>query len=225
MQSTSPAEMARTSEIAHAPTQGTNNMASMIIWFTLITVSLSAMIIAAGAGTPVLHMVMTAVISIGIALVAVFENSKLRSEGAAKSVIAASTARSMGFVYVWGALAIAVTYLYILQWHEWWHFLTAFAVAATLCLFYSNMLTRDAEAGRVDAPMLNLGRILTWVQLVGMGIAMIGMLIDGKLSRYHNPKHMDWAAQNIFFFGALALALISAYALWVGRNDGKDGGA
>ncbi len=200
-------------------------MASMIIWIALITISLSAMIIAAGAGAPVLHMTMAGVISIGIALVAIFENSKLRSEGASKPTIAASTARSMGFIYVWGALAIAVTYFFILHWHEWWHFLSAFAVAATLCLFYSNMLTRDAQAGRVDGQMLNVGRILTWVQLVGMSIAMVGMLIDGKLSRYHNPKHMDWAAQNIFFFGALALAIVSAYALWAGRNDGKDGSA
>lgn len=194
-------------------------MASMVIWFLLITVSLSAMIIAAGAGAPVVHIGVSAFISVGIALMAIYENHTLRSGGASKVVIAASTARSMGFVYVWGALAIAVTYLFILHWHEWWHFLSAFAVASTLCLFYSNMLTRDAEAGRTDAAMLNIGRILTWVQLVGMIIAMVGMLVDGKLSRYHNPKHLDWAAQNTFFFGALALALISAYALWAARND------
>lgn len=194
-------------------------MASLVIWFTLITASLCAMIIAAGAGMPMLHMLMTGLVSVGIALVAVFENGKLRSEGASKNLIAASTSRNMGFVYVWGALTIAITYIFILRWHEWWHFMSAFAVAGALCLFYSNTLLRDDTAGREDATILNAGRVLTWVQLVGMVIAMIGMIVDGKLTRHLNPKHLDWAAQNIFFFGALALAIISAYALWAGRHD------
>ena len=194
-------------------------MASLVIWFTLITVSLCAMIIAAGAGMPVVHMLMTGLVSIGIALVAIFENQKLRNEGASKNLVAASTARSMGFVYVWGALTIAVTYMFILRWHEWWHFMSGFAVAGALCLFYSNSLLRDDNAGRQDDTILNVGRTLTWVQLVGMIVAIIGMLVDGKLTRYVNPRHMDWAAQNIFFFGALALAVISAYVLWSSRND------
>jgi hypothetical protein len=197
-------------------------MASMVIWFVLITFSLSAMIVAAGAGMPVAHMLMTGLISVGIALVAIFENVKLRSQNAPKTAVAATTARNMGFVYVWGALAIAVTYVFILRWHEWWHFMAAFAIAGVLSLFYANTLARDEQAGRSDRTMLDIGRYLTWVQLVGMVIAMVGMAIDGKLSRYLDPRHMDWAAQNIFFFGALALAIISAYALWAARNDTTD---
>lgn len=46
-----------------------------------------------------------------------------------------------------------------------------------------------------------------------------GMLIDGKLTRYKNPKMLDWAAQNTFFVGAIGLAVLSAYALWASRND------
>lgn len=198
---------------------------SMIIWFMLITVSLCLMVIAAGAGAPRVHLGMAGFVSIGIALVAILENGKLRAAGASKTAVAASTARSMGFVYVWGALGIAITYMLVLRWHEWWHFLSAFAVAGALCLFFSNLLTRDDQAGRVDATMLNIGRYLTWVQLVGMAVAVVGMIADGKLVRYVNPRHQDWAAQNIFFFGAVALALISAYALWAARNDQPDGTA
>lgn len=194
-------------------------MASMIIWFALLTLSLCAMIIAAGAGLPVVHMLMAALISVGIALVGIMENQKLRSEGASKNLIAAATARNMGFIFVWGALVIAVTYVFILRWHEWWHFMAAFAIAGALCLFYSNALIRDDNAGKTDATMLNFGRTLTWVQLVGMIIAMVGMLVDGKMQRYIDPKYQDWAAQNVFFFGAAGLAILSAYALWAGRND------
>jgi len=67
--------------------------------------------------------------------------------------------------------------------------------------------------------MLALGNKLTWIQLVGMLIAIIGMLVDGKLTRYQNPQMMDWAAQNTFFVGAIGLAVLSAYALWASRND------
>ncbi len=42
---------------------------------------------------------------------------------------------------------------------------------------------------------------------------MIGLIIDGKMTRFLVPRHGDWAANNIFFGGALALAVISAYAL------------
>lgn len=194
-------------------------MASLIIWFVLITLSLSGMILAAGAGMPMLHMILCGIVSVGIALVAIYENVALRKAGASKNEIAASTSRSMGFVYGWGALGIAITYLFILQWHEWWHFMAAFAFAAVLCLVYANILAGDEAAGREDSNVLQIGRTLTWVQFIGMLIAMIGMIVDGKLTRYLNPKHADWAAQNIFFFGALGLTLISAYALWRSRED------
>ncbi|MGD9786116.1 MAG: hypothetical protein AB7E80_06485 [Hyphomicrobiaceae bacterium] len=193
--------------------------ASLLIWFALITVSLCAMIVAIGAGAPMIHLVLTGLLSVGIALIAIVENGKLRAAGASKGEIAASTARNMGFVYVWGAVAIAVTYLFLLRWHEWWHFFAAFAVAGALCLFFANTLLRDAESGRIDPTMMKIGQALAWVQLVGMVVAMIGMIIDGKLSRHLNPRHLDWAAQHVFFCGALALALISAYALWAARND------
>ena len=193
--------------------------ASLVIWFLLITFSLSAMILSIGAGLPLVHLLMTGLVSVGIALVAIFENVKLRREGANRTTVAASTARNMGFVYVWGAVAIAITYLFLLQWKEWWQFFLAFAVAGTLCLFYANTITRDQEAGRVDETVLGIGHKLTWVQLVGMVIAMVGMLIDGKMTRYLTPRYTDWAGQNIFFFGAMALALLSAYALWAARDD------
>jgi hypothetical protein len=40
-----------------------------------------------------------------------------------------------------------------------------------------------------------------------------GMLIDGKMTRFLTPRYTDWAANNIFFCGAVAVAAICAYAL------------
>jgi hypothetical protein len=72
-------------------------------------------------------------------------------------------------------------------------------------------MSRDVETGREDETMLKLARYLTIGQLVGMLITMIGLVIDDKMPR--DPQEPDWAANNIFFFGAAALALISANAL------------
>lgn len=194
-------------------------MPSMIIWGIAFAISLAAMLVTAGARLPMAHLSLALLICLGIAFVALLENQKLRSEGAQRAVVAATTARNMGFIYIWGAGVIALTYISLLSWHEWWHWLAGFAVVGTACVFYANTLTRDTEAGREDATMLKIGKILTWIQLIGMSAAIVGMLVDGKLSRYVDPKHQDWAAQNIFFAGAVGLAILSAYALWAGRND------
>jgi hypothetical protein len=69
-----------------------------------------------------------------------------------------------------------------------------------------------------DATMLRRARYLALIQFVGMIVVMLGLLIDGKMVRFLNPRHTDWAANNIFFFGALALAAISGYALKTNKH-------
>jgi hypothetical protein len=101
----------------------------------------------------------------------------------------------------------------VLVWKEWWQFFLAFAVGAGLCLYFSAALDKDARAGREDETMLRLGRYLAIVQLAGMVIAVLGLLIDGKMSRFLTPRYTDWAANDVFFFGALAVGVISANAL------------
>lgn len=200
-------------------------MPSMIVWGIAFTISIVVMVLTAGARMPMLHLLIAALICLGIAFVGILENQKLRREGASKAEIAAATARNMGFIYVWGAAIIALTYMTILNWHEWWHWFLGFALVGTACIFYSNAITRDSEQGKVDDTLLSIGNKLTWLQLVGMIIAIIGMLVDGKLTRYLNPKLMDWAAQNTFFTGAVGLAVLSAYALWASRDDNRKAAA
>jgi hypothetical protein len=50
---------------------------------------------------------------------------------------------------------------------------------------------------------------------------VVGLLIDGKMTRFLVPRYGDWAANNIFFFGALAIGAISAYALKVGKPSAQ----
>lgn len=196
-----------------------HEMPSFFIWAAVFTIGLAGMVLTAAAPQPLTHLALSALICVGIAFVGILEGQKLRAEGASKAELASANARNMGFIYIWGAATIALTYTTLLSWHEWWHWFLGFAVIGTACIFFSNTVARDHIEGRDDETLLSIGNKLTWVQLVGMLIAMIGMLVDGKLSRYLIPNAMDWAAQNTFFTGALGLAVLSAYALWASRND------
>jgi hypothetical protein len=183
-----------------------------------LILSVSAMVLAAGAKLPGVHMALAAVVGVAIALLAIRENRALRAASATKTTLAESTARFMGLVWTWGAIGLLVTYLAVLRWHEWWHFFLAFAAVGTLCLAMAAMLARDGKAGRQDEAMLKIARTLTMVQLAGMVITMLGLIVDGKMTRFLDPRHGDWAANNIFFFGAMALAAISLNALLASRS-------
>lgn len=184
----------------------------MIIWMIVLTISVTAIILSAAMGEPTLHMAMTGIVSMGMALMAIRENTAMRGSGAARSLITASTARYMGLVWLWGALAILVTYMFILQWHEWWQFFLGFAAAGILCLLLAIAIERDSEAGRHDETILSMARYLAIGQLAGMVIGVAGLAIDTS-KRFLDVTQPEWAANNIFLFGAIALAAITAHAL------------
>lgn len=194
-------------------------MSSLITWMLTLALALSAIIISAAAGRSEVHLATTALVSLVIAVLGIREDRALRAANASKSTIAASTARYMGLVWTWGALGLLMTYFFLLPaWKEWWHFFIAFAAVGVLCIFFAATLQRDAEAGKDDETMLRLGRALTWGQFIGMLITVIGIMIDPDKSLL-NTARPDWAANNIFMFGALALAAISASALLAERSS------
>jgi hypothetical protein len=193
-------------------------MSSLVVWMITLTVGICSIILSAASGTPEIYMAITALISIVIAFMAIKDQRDLEASGASASVISASTARYMGLVWTWGALALLVTYYFILPaWREWPHFFAGLAVVGVLCLFFASTLMGDSEKGKDDATMLKLGRYLTIAQLAGTAIAIAGLLIDPD-KQFLNVKRLDWAAVNVFFFGAVALAAISAHALFYDRT-------
>ncbi|MGQ0673968.1 MAG: hypothetical protein ACT4N2_13980 [Hyphomicrobium sp.] len=199
-------------------------MSSLVVWMLSLALSLSAMAISAAAGKPEIHLAMTSFVSLVIAVMAIREERDLRASGASRSAVAASTARYMGLVWAWGAMGLLMTYFFVLEyWREWWQFFLAFSFAAVMCLFFAAVLGRDAEAGRDDETMIRLGRALTWGQLVGMMATVIGLLIDPD-KKFLDMNEPDWAANNIFFFGSLALAAISASAIWAQRSETASAG-
>ncbi len=202
----------------------------MIFWMSSIAISVALLVVTAAmkAATPSMayvHMAIAALMAIVFALVAIRETRALAEGGASRSAVAAQTARFMGYVWAWGALGLVISYgTGVVAWREWITFFAALVILAAASLFFSTLLQRDADEGTEDEAILKIGRYLAWGQLAGMILVVVGFLIDGKMMRFLEPRHGDWAANNIFFFGAIAIGAISAYALQVGKpaSDAHD---
>jgi hypothetical protein len=196
---------------------------SMIVLCLVIAASVAILVVTAAAQMFYLHMAVAAVIALFMALAALRANTKATEAGDSEASVAALNARYMGIVWSWGSLALFITYISVLSWKEWWQFLIAFVLAAAISMFFAILLRREVEQDTEDPALLNLARILAIVQLAGMLAIMVGLLIDGKMQRFVGAKvHSDWAANNVFFFGAMALALISWMAIKANRRFQND---
>jgi hypothetical protein len=181
------------------------------VWAGLLGLGVAAVVGGAAADRPGLTLGLAALAGSLFAVFAIVERGRLVAAGARAPELASSTAGAMGVVWGWAAVSMLATYLFVLSWHEWWQYVLGAGAIAALCFGFAAMMQRDAAAGREDATMLKLARYLTLGQLGGMIIAMLGLIIDNKMPR--DPQEPDWAANTIFFFGAAALAAISANAL------------
>lgn len=196
------------------------------IWIVTLTIGLAAILWSAANVAPELHTLACALVAAAVAGAAIIDNRGLYGRDPSKHKIAASTATYMGLIWTWGAIGLFLTYVPlfdILRWKEWLVFTLAFAGVAGLCLAFARVIASDEKRNSQDRTMLNLAQYLSVGQLVGMGIAALGLVIDGKfpVSVKKHIEWQDWAANNIFFFGALALAAITANALYMSRQDGK----
>jgi len=187
-------------------------MNSVGLWIAALVAGTAATSYAATAGQP-LHMVISAIVCACFVILAVLAlRQRARISNGSEAAMASTTAASMALVWAWAGLTMLATYQLFLSWHEWWQYVLAGIGVAALCLIFASMMAKDAAAGRRDATLLSIARYLTIAQFAGMLIAMVGMIVDAKMPR--NPHEPDWAANAVFFFGAAALALISANALW-----------
>lgn len=192
-----------------------------MIWTIVLVLALAAVAVGTAALSPEIHIAASAACALILASAAIWDNRRLMAATATKNAVSAATARHMASVWAWGGLALFAIYaLGIATWREWWQFALAFLALALLCAVFAWMIARDEAAGREDWTMLTLARRLTQFQVAGTVVAMIGLVVDGKMHRFLNIKKgwEDWAANNLFFFGALALFLISVNALWTSRD-------
>lgn len=187
---------------------------SLFVWMMALTISMSVTILSAAAHMPSVHMSMTALVTLAIAIVAVQTYRQLAATTPNRSALAANTARYTGLVWLWAGIAIFVTYNFILKnWPEWWQFSTGLMIVGIMCMILAGMFQRDADEGNEDESILKVARLLNMIQIVGMLIAAIGLVADHKFDFGMSAARPDWAANNIFFFGALAVACIGVHAI------------
>ena len=201
-------------------------MSGTIFWVLGIGASVAALVLTAAQMLFYVHMVIAASVAVMVALTAFVESRAASLDGKANVGLQVSAnLRHIGLVWTWAALTTFVTYSFdILQWREWWHFFIAFLAFAGLSLFLSATLQKDAEAGASDETMFKIARGYALAILCAMPVVMIGLLQQGKMSRFFSeagqrPGSQDWAASNIFFFGALAMAAVAWNALTVLRQS------
>ncbi len=198
-------------------------MSSLFMWMAALALSTVLLLMTAAKGAFYLHILVCAVVTIALAVTAIHESRTLRAQGASVYAVASSNARFMGLVWAWGAVTLFTTYNFVLSWKEWVPFFIAFFVAAGICSYFAGSLKKDEVAGASDPVMKTIGRYLTIAQVAGMAIAAVGLVIDGKLNRFAKarPGWEDWAANNIFFFGAVSLAAIGIHALVADHREAK----
>ncbi|WP_072396372.1 hypothetical protein [Hyphomicrobium sp. CS1GBMeth3] len=184
----------------------------------VLGLGLVGVLYSAGAAEPLGLLAAVAIVNLLLFAVAASERRSLRASGASRSLVESATARGMGLIWLWGAAALVLIYTTVLSWREWTHFSAAFAGAGLLCLGFSALLAKDARQGREDATLLRLGRYFAIAQLVGMIATLIGLVVDPDKEILYATDN-DWAGNGIFLFGAVALALVSAYALIDARKD------
>jgi len=191
-------------------------MASMVIWAIGIVLSVAVLVVMAAMQQFYLHTAIAAIVGVGFALVSRSEVRALGGAADGDGQAIATALRHMGYVWVWGALGLLATYAFgVLTWREWWQFCIAFALLAGLSLLLAATLRKDAASGVIDPMFIKVARGFSIFILIAMVITMVGLLIDGKMWRFftvpgQKPGSQDWGANNFFFFGALAQALISA---------------
>jgi hypothetical protein len=196
----------------------------IVAWGMGIAVSVAALVACASMRADAViwawvHLAVAAISAMGLALAGVATTRALAKDAAKEQVIAAASARSIGMIWTWAALALVATYATrVLVWWEWWHFTVAAIVAAGLCFFFERTLLADANNPDADDTMMRFAETLAIIQLAGMGVALLGLLIDGKMSRFLTVRYTDWAANAIFFFGALGIALVSAHDIQLRRR-------
>ncbi|MEO1709106.1 MAG: hypothetical protein AAFR70_02465 [Pseudomonadota bacterium] len=146
------------------------------------------------------------------------DRKRLASRTRVRAWRAAYLADIFASVFIWGAAALAFGYgLTELYWQHWWQYAIAMAVLAAVTLLIQIQtanLVRD-KANQAQADQL-LDRLTTLTALQG-GAAAVGLVflvVSGKLA----ADKPDWLANHVFLAGGLAVAILSAFAVWAQRR-------
>lgn len=197
----------------------------VVPWLVLALVA-SVMLMIAGAGRnlPLLTGAAAAVFAAAVVAVGFGMNRPLwrlaadRIAGNAALVAALRNARLMALAWGWGAAAMAGVYtLGGLRWYHAWQYGSGMALLGAIALGYGVVIGR-AEAPATKRRLLLSGLQLTFLQGVASAAGVLYLIVAGKLVTFRP----DWAANQIFVAGGIAIAALSAMAAYTQRRLMRD---
>lgn len=192
-------------------------LTNLLPWLlTAIAASIAAMVSGVAAGMPGLSWAGAGLFAVALVAVSIDVNrpwwAQAGSDADLDLAIAAAirNARLMILGYLWGSLALFAIYrLSGLRWHHGIQYAVGMAVIAWLILAYVHLIARSDSSLRSPRALL----LATRVSLAHGAGALAGiafLIVSGKI---HSIKS-DWAANQVFLAGGLAvvaLSLIAAY--------------
>lgn len=132
----------------------------------------------------------------------------------AAPVAAQRNAKLMALAWAWGAAAMAGVYtLGGLRWQHAWQYGAGMALIAIFSWFFGVAIAR-AERPATRHMLLLRGLQLTIVQGVAAAGGVVYLLVEGKLTTFRS----DWAANQIFLAGGVAIVALSAMAVITQRR-------
>lgn len=181
----------------------------------LLVVDVAVLLVAAASGRLRIVAFAAACFAGAIAVAAVVTNMRYWTEtsgaDAGRSVQAlVGNARLTALAWLWGACAMQAVYLTPvtgLKWQHAWQYAAAMLCAAALCRAYASWLAGGDAATRARLSAWASG--LATAQAIGGAIGATVLVATGKLVTWRP----DWAANQIFLFGALLLAVLAAVIL------------
>ena len=127
----------------------------------------------------------------------------------AAPIAALRNARLMALTYAWGAAAMTGVYtLGGLRWQHGWQYGAGMALLALFSWGFGAAIG-NAQNPATKRMLLLRGLQLTIVQGVAAAAGVLYLLTSGKLMTLRS----DWAANQIFIAGGVAIAILSAMAI------------
>ncbi len=186
--------------------------------------SVSALLILAGAMWQDAHLAVAMVIALFVAASTIRDQRNLAANGASEVELAASGARAMGFLWCWSTMVVTITYTWLLEWPKATPILMILIMGSAICLFVSSILARAAKDRTSDTNLVSLVDWMAWGHLLFTCVALGSLLAAGRLSIDGFSMKAKWAAINVSMASAIGIALIAAYMLSLrSRSEAKAG--
>lgn len=189
----------------------------IVSWLVLaLALSIAGMGFAAQADLKFAHILMAAAAAGGLIQVSLVVNlpdwrGLTQSDSPNDIAINATrvNARLIALAYTWAAVALLVIYyLTRLNWYHAWQYAAGMALIAAAIFTYRHLLGQpDSMLRRPFA--LRLAEALTALQVMAAAGGLGFLLGTGKLM----TRKDDWAANDVFLLGGLAIVVLSIHAL------------